>query len=148
MQENCTDFYEEEYNKGCCLKCFNSYAGCLCKEYKCTQCHWYSSPTYYLNAGKGICDKKGELKSESKNRWIEEMRNQGEIKSKQLEELKKLNEITENEIKKENGIANHYSCQRCGIEFVSKEDLFIIISKQPFCFICKEELKIMKLKEN
>lgn len=55
---NYEDFYADE---GCCLKCPDSYTGCLCFECKCTKCCWYISP--YDNDGiKGKCGKINKIK--------------------------------------------------------------------------------------
>ena len=67
MQEGCEDYYECELDEGCCLKCSESYDGCLCFECKCTKCYWYCPPEEY-DGEKGHCDKTEDLIEEGKRK--------------------------------------------------------------------------------
>lgn len=63
MQEWAEDYYVEEYDSGCCLKCSDSYEGCLCFDCKCTKCYWYITPEEW-NGENGKCGKVDVLKKE------------------------------------------------------------------------------------
>lgn len=54
MNPDCPDYYIEEVDSGCCLRCSESEIDCLCYDCKCSKCFWYDSPEEY-NFEKGHC---------------------------------------------------------------------------------------------
>lgn len=139
MQEGEFNYYELEYNSGCCLKCSESHEGCLCYNCKCKKCYWYTPPEE--NDGeKGICDLVEELKRERKEKFLEELRIKELIKEKQSELLKRDNKKVLAKTKEKGLTPSYYTCQKCKRTFIHPNELKIERRKTPLCKICSNKI--------
>jgi hypothetical protein len=140
VQWNCTDYYLSEYSRGCCLNCRDARDGCLCKECKCKQCYWYTSPEDW-DGKKGHCDKTDELKEQRKKELQEFYIQQEKEAFRKSEILRELNEKEDKRIRSEGKIPNTYTCQSCQRWFVIEQYCKIVPYQEPICPICKGEIK-------
>jgi len=141
MQESCYDYSQEEVGNGCCLNCYEKHDGCLCYKCKCKKCYWYCSP-YNYDGNKGHCDKVEELIAENKERFKKKKEKENGINGEKLKILNEQNKEKEQEIKSKGEIPSWYSCQKCGCEFVTEEELNILQRISPICNICNGLIKL------
>jgi len=144
MQQGKIDYYSVlSIGDGCCLKCYESYPGCLCYDCKCKKCYWYNK----LYDGSGECEKKYELIRERKIKRAKDRLLKIKIDNLLYEKKKDYYKNQETD--------NIYTCQKCGFEINSTVDLEIIPDKTPVCKICsgeiylsREEIELLKEEVN
>jgi hypothetical protein len=140
-REGHIDYYsatQDGTSFGCCLLCSDAKPGCLCYSCKCTKCYWYEPER--VAYGLKPCEMVDILKEESKQKWIKEQKEIQIRKNKEYDKKIKSYKVRENSskniFKKENKPTNTYTCQKCGVDFITSVDLIIIPNEVPLCYIC------------